>query len=207
MRFRVYPVVFALLSSNSAFAAECPSDGVCLNAEQKKKVTDAVLELKDIHESPAVLEVKEPIVIIQDWQNRIYINGGEKKPIRVKLKIGKSVDRDLDVTLDTKVYYRPKPPEPDPFFRLRIKAHTGFIVYDAYHALADKDGRKYLDFGIAWEICHVNAANFSVYTGIGSSGLGIGWDLTRNFGVSSNLVVKYDGFKLGALLGLYFSFN
>ncbi len=203
-RFWIVPSLFI---SQSALAAECPSDGVCLNAEQKKKVTDAVLELKDIHDNPAVLEVKEPITIIQDWDGRTYINGGEKKPIRVKLRIGKSIDRDLDVTLDTKVYYRPKPPDPDSFFRLRVKAHMGFIVADAYQALTNKDGRKYTDLGAQWELFHIHAANFNIYTGIGSSGFGIGWDLTRNFGVSSNLVLKYDGFKLGGLIGCYFSFN
>jgi hypothetical protein len=199
----------ALLCCNSALAqdptppAPVPAPGgVCLTADEKQKVITAVQELKKIKDSPAILKIQDPIEIISDWDGRVYVSGGVTKPLRAKLTLGDTIDRDMAITLDSKVAYRPKPP--DPMFRLRIRAQAGVLIPQFLQS--DSGWNKY-DFGIALDFMHLDWANLSAYAGARSAGGGIGIDLTRNFGPFLNYALVYDGFKSGVLLGGYFSFN
>jgi len=186
-----------------------PPGGKCLTKEQLDKITEAIKELDDIHKSPAVVEFKQPIIIIQDWQNRTYINGGTNKPIDMKVKIGSYVDRDMAVTLPVQVSYRDKPP--DPLFRLRIRAQFGFLIPQVVQTLMGTKQNMF-DGGLALDFFHLGIFNVAVYAGVFSSGLGLGLDITRNFGITSNLVVRYEGLInsadfLSNMTGIYFSFN
>jgi hypothetical protein len=194
--------LLALLTTPRAFAQEPGAGGVCITEEQKEKLRKAILELDAIKNSPAEITVKEPIVIVRDWQDRVYINGGEKKPIQLKLKMGETIERDMSVTLPVMTYYREKPP--DPMFRLRIRAQAGFLVPDLFKK--DISVPERMDAGLGFDFFHINILNLSVYVGARSTGIGPGVDITRNFGVYSNFSIKYDGFTLGNLTGAYFSF-
>ncbi|HEY8097920.1 MAG TPA: hypothetical protein VIE65_17825, partial [Methylobacter sp.] len=139
-----------------------------------------------------------------DWDDRVYINGGSKKPIQATLKLGDTINRDMEMTLPIKVYYREKPP--DPMFRLRIRAQAGILVPELIHTLQGKND-PFWDAGIGWDFFHLNAVNIAAYTGIRSVGAGIGLDLTKNFGPYLGYSLKYDGFQSSLLTGIYFSFN
>jgi hypothetical protein len=180
----------------------CPEPNKCVTAEQKQKILQAMDELDDIHKSPAVVTLQDPIVIVRDWQDRVYVNGGTNVPIRAKLKIGKHVDRDLAIALKPQLWYRDKPP--DPMFRLRIRAQAGILVPQIFQA--DTGWNRY-DAGLSWDFFHLGVFNFSAYTGIRSSGGGPGIDLTKNFGLYGGYAVVYDGWKHSALVAAYFSFN
>jgi hypothetical protein len=208
---RFFTIVFIILSATSLVFAqssvqssECiSSDGSkCLTADQFDQVKKALQELDDIHKSPAVLSIEDHIIIISDWDGRVYVNGGDKKPIRMKLKIGQYIDRDMEATLPTEVYYRPKPP--DPMFRLRIRAQVGILVPQILQT--DSGLNRYCG-GLGWDFWHIGAFNAALYTGIRGSGGGIGFDFTRNFGGFANYIILYDGFRSGILTGVYFSFN
>jgi hypothetical protein len=181
-----------------------PPGGKCLTAEQFEKVKEALQELDDIHKAPAVVTVQQPVVIIQDWQGRVYVNGGDQKPIPMKLTIGQHVDRDLAVTLDTKVYYREKPP--DPLFRLRLRAQAGLLIPQLVDA-AKGTKQNFFDAGLGLDFFHLGPVNVSANVGVFSSGGGLGLDLTKNFGVLAGYALAYDAWKSGVLGGLYFSFN
>lgn len=204
-RFAVSMVV--LLAPLPAYAEEqpCvpPSGGKCLTADQYEAVKKALRELDDVHDSPAVLKVEQPVVIVQDWQGRVYVNGGDQKPIPVKLKIGQHIDRDLAVTLETRVFYREKPP--DPMFRLRIRAQAGLLIPQLVKAVDEK--QNFFDAGVGLDFFHLGPVNVSANLGVFSSGGGLGLDLTKNFGVLAGYALAYDGWKSGALGGVYFSFN
>jgi hypothetical protein len=205
---RLAAFLLALLLPATALADDppCvpPPGGKCLTAEQFSQVKQALQELDDIHKSPAEVTAAQPVVIVQDWQGRVYVNGGEKKPIPVKLKIGQYVDRDLAVTLDTKVYYREKPP--DPMFRLRLRAQAGLLVPQLVDA-ARGTKQNFFDGGLGLDFFHLGPVNASVNLGVFSSGGGLGLDLTKNFGVLAGYALAYDGWRSGVLTGLYFSFN
>jgi hypothetical protein len=193
-----------LLCCNAAGAQTPPpapvpaSGGVCLTAEEKQKVVAAVQELKKIKDSPAVLKIQDPVEIISDWDGRVYL----QQKIPAKLTIGDTIDRDLVITLDSKVAYRPKPP--DPMFRLRIRAQAGVLIPQLFQT--DSGWNKY-DAQLALDFWHIGVVNVNVATGIRSAGGGVGIDLTKNFGPFLNYALVYDGFKSGILIGGYFSFN
>lgn len=197
-----------ILLTNLAFGAdpECipPPGGKCLNADQFNEVKKAIEELDQIHKAPAIITTQDPIVIIQDWQGRVYVNGGETQPLKLKLKLGTTIDRDLSLVLPTQIYYRPKPTEP--FFRLRIRAQFGILAPELVRT-AYGNKQSFLDAGIGWDFFHVNSVNFSVYTGLRSIGGGIGLDLTKNFGPYLGYSLVYDGWRSSLLAGCYFSFN
>jgi hypothetical protein len=204
MKTWLLALVPAFLSSVAmAQPTECvpPPGGKCITKEQLDQITKALQELDDIHKSPAVIDTKDEIYIISDWDGRVYVNGGDKDPIKMQLKMGKYVDREMAATIPTHVYYRPKPP--DPMFRLRIRAQVGVLIPQVFQS--DTGWNKY-DAGISWDFFHIKALNVAAYTGIRSAGGGIGLDLTNNFGVYGGYSFVYDGFKSGSLLAAYFSF-
>jgi len=188
----------------------CPvkkDGGVCLSKEQKEELKKAVQELKDIHETPVELEV-EPIIIIRDWEDRIYINGQDGKPLKGKIKIGETIDRDIQSELEIQVHYRPEPPPP--MFRLRIRAQAGFLstplinVFDGSNTFYDA-----FDVGIGWDFfgIHKIHMNVAAYTGLRSVGAGVGFDITKNFGIYGGYSFIYQNFQSSGLLQIYFSFN
>jgi hypothetical protein len=181
-----------------------PPGGKCLSAEQFEKVKQALRELDDVYDSPAVIKVEQPVVIVQDWQGRVYVNGGDQKPIPMKLTIGKHVNRDMAVTLETRVFYREKPP--DPMFRLRLRAQAGLLVPQLVDA-AKGTKQNFFDGGLGLDFFHLGPVNVSANLGVFSSGGGLGLDLTKNFGVLAGYALAYDGWRSGVLAGAYFSFN
>lgn len=207
-------VLALTLAAQLAYAQQdCPKEitdagGACLTKAQRDQVVEALKELKDIHDSKAELEFPEPIVIIRDWEDRIYVNGGEKRPVKAKLRIGQHVDRDLEMQLPIQVFYREEPPPP--WLRLRVRAQLGVLVLEAVRAAgSDGDPKPFWDAGIGWDFAHVPdlELNLAAYTGVRSAGGGLGIDLTRNFGLYAGYGLVYDGWSHSALAAGYFSFN
>lgn len=181
-----------------------PDGGKCINKEQLEEIRKGLTELDKIHKSPAVVTTTESIVIIHDWDGRVYTNGGDNKPMHFKLKLGDTVDRDMSIVLPTQIYYRLKPP--DPMFRLRIRAQLGALIPELVRTSTGTK-QNFLDAGIGWDFFHLGPFNLSAYTGVASSGGGIGFDITKNFGPYVGYSLVYDGWRSSVQTGLYFSFN
>ena len=198
-------------AQNNISTQECinnNSGGVYLTKINKNKIIKALKELKNIYDSKAELIFKEPIIIIRDWKDRIYINGGAKKPIKVELKIGKHIDRDFNASLPIRIFYRKAPPVP--WFRLRIRAQVGILVLEAIHDISGTNNlRPFWDAGIGWDFMRIPMINLNLagYTGIRSVGGGVGLDLTKNFGVYVGYGLIYNGFRSSVLTSFYFAFN
>lgn len=213
LRFILIIFVLTWTDISAADGVACPkevleSGGICLTKDQRDKLSEAVLELQDIHGSKAEIELQEPIVIIRDWEDRIFVNGGEKKPIELKLRVGKHIDRDLEVQLPIQVFYREEPP--DPMFRLRIRAQLGILVPQLIKTVGDRnDLEPFWDAGVGWDFFHIQnlSLNVAAYTGIRSAGLGAGLDLTKNFGIYAGYGIMYDGWDHTLLTSVYFAFN
>jgi hypothetical protein len=210
MKYLLTLACFLFTFSARAQNPPCPpSYKVCLTEDQQKKVVDSLKELKDIKESKAELEFTEPIIIIVDWEQRIYINGGEKKPLELKLKLGDTIRRDLAVQLPIKVSYREEPP--DPPFRFRLRAQAGLLVPEIIRSIRDEQFELPYDLGVGIDWVHYEAFNLAFYIGTLGFGLGPGIDITKNFGVTANFVVKYESiypdFEPTVNTGIYFAFN
>jgi hypothetical protein len=199
-------VLAVLLLSGVALAQDqvpppCPEPyTLCLVHSDEDTVVQSLKELKSIKESKAVFKLKEDIVIVRDWQDRVYVNGGSAKPIDAELTLGNTVSRDMQVQLPIQVYYRPKPP--DPMFRLRVRAQAGLLIPTIW-----KDSKGGWDAGLSWDFFHYDVFNLAAYTGVRSAGGGVGMDLTRNFGPYVGYSLVYDGFTSDVMIGAYFSFN
>jgi hypothetical protein len=189
---------------NTTWAQDSTCEGKCLTEEQVKKLKEAIDELDDIHKSPAVGHFQDQVVIIRDWDGRVYVNGGSGQPLKLKIQIGKHVDRDMEVQLNPRVWYRPEP-EP-PMFRLRVRAQAGILIPDMVRTIG---GHKeaFWDGGIGWDFFHLSYLNAALFTGIRSVGAGLGIDLTKNFGVYAGYSFVYSETKSSALTAAYFSFN
>ena len=181
-----------------------PCDGTCLSESDSAQVAAALKELKGIKESPAKIEVTDEIVIIRDWDNRVYINGGTAKPIKLKLKLGPTIERDMEATLPIQVNYREKPP--DPMFRLRIRAQAGMLVPEMIKSFSG-GVKDFWDASVGLDFFHIGPVNLAVSPGIRSIGIGPGFDITKNFGVTAGYAFIYRGFDSSAFTSIYFSFN
>jgi hypothetical protein len=179
------------------------SGGICLSKEQLEEIKKALQELDDIHVSTATITTDDSITIIQDWNGRVYTDGGSTKPVKFKLKIGKTVERDVAMVLKTQVFYRPKPPEP--MFRLRIRAQVGVLIPEMIQTLSGKNN-YFIDGGIGWDFFHLWMINLAAHTGVRSCGLILGVDLTKNFGVFFGPTIIYQNFQSTMIVGSYFSF-
>ena len=151
------PLFFASVVSAQPTPCVPPPGGKCITKEQLDQITKALQELDNIHKSPAVITVEDQIYIISDWDGRVYINGGDKDPIKMKLKIGQYVDRDMEAIIPTNVYYRPKPP--DPMFRLRVRAQAGVLLPQAFQS--DTGWNKY-DAQLSLDFFHIKSFNFNI---------------------------------------------
>jgi hypothetical protein len=202
---KIRALVLPLLFSGIAAAQDPkPCDGKCLSPDQVDKLRKAVDELDDIHKSPATVEFQDPVVIIRDWDGRVYVNGGASQPLRLKIRVGKHVDRDMQTTIDSRVWYRPQPESP--MLRLRIRAQVGVLVPEMVKTVG-KDSQAFWDAGVGWDFFHLGIVNLSAFTGVRSIGAGPGIDITKNFGLYAGYSLVYDGFKSSILTTAYFSFN
>lgn len=191
------------IASRAATAADCipPDGGKCLDKEQLEAVKKAVRELDSIHSAAAEVTIQDPVVIVHDWDGRVYVNGGPSRPIRAKLTVGPTVERDLTVTVPVQVYYRDKPP--DPMFRLRIRAQAHVLPIEAFRPGVS----RFWDAGVGWDFFHLGPVNAALFTGVYSAGGGLGLDVTRNFGFYAGYSLVYDGLRSTAAAGAYMSFN
>jgi hypothetical protein len=201
----------AVFAQDPPASSPCPEGYKCLTQEELEQIISALKEYDNVRTSKAEVIVEEPIIIIHDWENRVYVNGGDKKPIKMKLKIGEHIDRDMEVTLPVRVHYREEPPSPP--FRLRIRAQAGILPIQTVNSFETGENyQSFADAGIGWDFLHfgflgANFLNLAAYTGIRSLGGGLGFDLTKNFGVYGGYSLVYDGLQSDALISAYFSFN
>ncbi len=199
-------VLTAAFATSFASADECVPEpgGKCLTKEQLEQVRVALQELDSIHRSKAELELLDPVIVVHDWDGRVYVNGGETKPLRVKLRVGQTVERDLSMVVKADVHYRERPP--DPMFRLRIRAQAGLLVPQLVYAVKGMK-ENFFDAWASFDFMHIGPVNASANLGVFSMSIGPGVDLTRNFGVAAGYAMMYNGLRSSIFTGLYFSFN
>jgi hypothetical protein len=206
-----YKTVLCLsLLPSVAYAEEfvCPPTyAVCLTEEQLIKVTEAVKELDEIKSSEAELSFLEPIVIIRDNEGRVYTSGGSKKPVKLKLKIGKVIDRDLEAELPVKISYRDEPVEDESLFRFRVRAQIGLLAPEVIQSIRDNEFQAFWNVSAGLDFFYIGAFNIAAVIGSDGVGGGVGVDITKNFGTYVAPIVKYEDWSGSLDLGVYMAFN
>ncbi len=210
-RRALYAVIAAIAFPCGASAQEAPPacvpepGGKCLTKEQVAEVKKALEELESIHKSPAVVTTDDHIVVVSDWDGRVYVSGGATDPLKLKLKIGDTVEREMSVTLPSVVNYRPAP-EP-PILRFRLRAQVGILVPELVRKAMEEEDPDFVDFGVGFDFLHLGPVNLSGYAGVLSLGGLLGVDITKNFGISAGPVLAYQGLQLSGVLSAYFAVN
>lgn len=201
----VLAVLFLVLFTSSASAQVCELPSKCYSEQTRKEVLKALEELDNIYKSKVELKLQDPVIVIRDWDGRVYVNGGESNPLRLNLRLGPTIDRDIALVLKPRIHTREKPA--DPMFRLRLRAQVGVLARGTYERIAN-GGSWPIDGGLNLDFFHLGLVNFGVYAGIFSAGPQVGLDITRNFGVFTGYSLVYLKPKEPDLLsGIYFSFN
>lgn len=181
-----------------------PQEAICVDSKILDKCAEAAMEIQDLHDSAAEIEFHDSIIIVHDWDGRIYVDGGEAKPIKATLTIGHFIERDLEMTLPILVQYREAPPES--MFRLRFRAQAGILVPQVINIFDGQATRTFdAQFGLDW--AHLGPFNTSINLGVVSCGTGVGIDITKNFGLMGGYAFIYSKIKSAAIIGSYFSFN
>ena len=202
----------AILLTSSVCLAQEPApvpevktcDGICLSKDDGVRISASLKELKEIKESKAEVEFTDTIIIIRDLDDRVYINGGSAKPVKLKLKLGPTIERDMEATLPVQISYREKPP--DSMFRLRIRAQAGLLVPEMIESFSG-GVKDFWDASIGFDFFHIKSVNLAISPGIRSIGVGPGFDITKNFGITAGYAFVYRGLDSSAFASAYFSFN
>lgn len=204
-------IASSLLFPSVALAEDlppCPPEyEVCLTKDEAGKVVQAVEELDRIKKSEVKLEFKEPVVIVRDWKDRVYVNGGGKNPVKAQVKLGDTVDREMSVTLPTRVSFRPEPPEPQFAFRARVRANVGILIPEIVRSVRDEEFEDFWSFGVDLDFVKLDIFNINAHLGSAGVGGGVGIDITKNFGASVNVLCTWVEWGPTASTGVYFSFN
>ena len=130
-------------------------------------------------------EVKfDPITLTEDKEGRVFVTGANPLPYTVRMKWC-----NYEVEATGKLNVTVAKVEPETWgFRFRLKAAPGYLPVTA---LTEQDGYAGVDFGLLAEPFFVQWANLNAYVGVRSVGAGVGFDLTRNFGLYVGYAVTW----------------
>ena len=138
------------------------------------------------------------LTIITDKDGRVYYSGSEPQPLTLRM-VWCGYTLEVDVKVDVLVA-ESKPPVWG--FRFRPKFAGSFLVLDAI----ERSPQEGVDVGILWDFLYWHDFNLNVATGYRSAGLGVGYDLTSNFGAYGGYAFSFWTLKSNPQLGLYFGF-
>lgn len=212
--FRLAPAFLALLSvflarpihaqqpspttvTQSTDSTPCPAGMTCVANDDMKVFVQLLKDQKCRTDTPPKFTL-DPITVVVDRQGRVYYSGNEPKPYKLHIDwCNYRVDATAKVSLTVA-----QKVEPTWGFRFRPKAAFGYLPVEA---LEEKDASKGLDGGILVEPFFIQWFNVNAYVGVRSVGAGIGFDLTKNFGLYLGYSIAWGTWRSNPFGGLYFA--
>ena len=190
-------LVAALTPSAATEVPMC--EGVCVRNEDMATFVRILQEKRCLQNETPELEL-DPITLTVDKSGRVFYSGSQPKPYTLKMtwcnyEIVAEGKLDLIVALQ----------EPPTWgFRLRPKAYLGYLLAEPLRdGGAFKDG---IDAGLMTDFFFWQEFNLNGHVGFRSFGLGLGADLTENFGVGASYSLTWDGFRSNPMVSAWFSF-
>lgn len=143
----------------------------------------------------------DPIQIVVDKEGRVFYSGAEPQPFVLKMSWC-NFELEARGKVDVVVAMR----EPPIWgFRFRPKAYMGLLPTEALHR--DRpDFEDLVDAGFLTDFLYYDWANLNLAVGYRSVGLGVGIDLTENFGSYAGYSLTWKGGNHNLNLSLTFSF-
>lgn len=155
---------------------DCPEGYVCVEVEDMTKILKVLRERKCLMETEPTFEVSDVKIVI-DRDNRVFYTGsGPESPYTIEMKWCP-----FTVTAEGKVDMTVGLMEPPVWgFRFRPKAYLGYLPMTPFFDGNDfSDG---IDAGFMVDFVHYKWLNLNVALGFRSVGIGLGADITKNFG-------------------------
>lgn len=204
-------------SPTPAAAPTAPQDaceGTCVPEEDMKRFVELLKERKCRDENPPTFEL-DPIKIVVDKEGRIFYSGAEPKPYTVKMSW---CNYEIEAKGKVDVVAAMMTP-PIWGFRFRPKAYIGMLPGEAFYASAENTAAALagqpteelgiidvIDAGAMVDFLYYDWVNLNAAVGFRSVGLGIGADLTSNFGAYTGYALTWGDWHHNVNLGLWFSF-
>jgi hypothetical protein len=198
--------VLAFLALLSMFLARpalaqgtCEAGATCVPAEDVKVFVQLLKDQKCRSENPPTFAL-DPVVIVVDKDGRVYGSGNDPKPYKMHVDwCNYHIDANANVKLQVA---REVPPTWG--FRFRLKAAVGYLPVEA---LEEKDAGRGLDAGLMFEPFYFfRYFNLNAYVGVRSFGGGLGFDVTKNFGLYAGYALAWGTWRSNPEAALYFSF-
>lgn len=187
-----------ILLTTSARAQQCPPGKVCVDREDMTVFVSALREKKCLIETQPTITA-DPIAIVIDKQGRVYGTGSDPHPFQLQMRW---CNYNLTATGQTKILAAQRV-EPEYGFRFRLKAALGLLGTEL---LAGEKVQNTVDGGALIEPFYYRFVNVNGYVGVRSVGAGIGFDLTKNFGLALGYALTWGGWRSNPFAGAYFAF-
>jgi hypothetical protein len=140
----------------------------------------------------------DAVTIVTDEQGRVYYSGTAPRPYKIHLHWC-----NYDSSFEGKVNVVVAKREPKEWgFRFKLKFASSFLFMDA----VNRSPQQAVDVGLLWDFLYWKNLNLNVATGFRSVGAGVGYDLTRNFGLYGGYGFSFWTLKGNPQVGLYFGF-
>jgi len=197
MHFRIAALV---LTSTTFSLAEspCPNNNTCVPNEDLRDMVTIMREHKCLKIEKPEFKLS-PIVILTDREGRIYTSGAQPVPWTLQMKwCSKETVATGLVNVDVAKYI---PPEYG--FRLRPKAWIGYLPLEA---LDTKEAGHGIDAGVMLDFAHWKWINANLTAGVRSGGVGIGADITQNFGAYAGWSMTWGSWHQNVVGAFWFAF-
>jgi group I intron endonuclease len=191
-------VLSTLLITHVSPAVECTADSICVPSADMQSIVTVLQEKQCLSRELPQFNL-DPITIVMDNDGRVYYSGADPKPYTLKMKWC-----NFEIQGEGKLNVIVAKTEPPVWgFRFRPKFAGSFLFVDAFK---QSSAGEAVDVGILWDFLYYKSFNVNVATGFRSAGVGVGYDLTRNFGAYAGWAFSWWTLKQNPQAGLYFSF-
>jgi hypothetical protein len=197
MRYFVLLLTFLLSWPSSGYAQECGQDSECVLQEDLEVLLSSVEEKQCLMTTPPRLTL-DSITITTDEQGRVYYSGSAPVPFGARLSW---CNHEVQFEGKLKVVVAKREPK-EWGFRFKLKFAGSFLFLDAF----ERSAQQAVDVGLLWDFLYWRSLNLNVATGFRSAGVGVGYDITKNFGVYTGYGFSFWTLKSNPQMGLYFGF-
>lgn len=192
-------VLGVLLGASPVLAqGTCAAGATCVPPEDMSVFLQLLKDKKCQQTSQPTFKL-DPVNIVVDQEGRVYYSGSEPHPYTLRMSWC-----NYEVTATGKVdlvVAKREPPEWG--FRFRPKFSGSFLFMDAFERPTAAEA---VDVGFLWEFLYWKSLNLNLSTGFRSAGAGVGFDVTKNFGVYGGYAFSWWTLKHNPQAGLYFAF-
>lgn len=188
-----------LLVPARAFAQhQCPATDVCVERQDIMMMVQLAREAKCRAETDPVATA-DPISIVLDRQGRVFGSGTGDKPFKLHLDwCNYQIDTESQITL-----LAAQREEPEWGFRFRPKAAFGLLTRQLFEG---RNLTDYGDIGLMVEPFYFRWVNLNGFVSFRSIGVGLGFDLTTNFGIAALLNTRWGEWRADPLVAVSFAF-